>query len=304
MRRVFGYWCSRLRLWRRLMHFSHLALQELVTRLLAEDVGYGDITTLALVPPQAPGHGRFLAKEALVLAGLDVAFTVFRTMDSTIRLDCALQDGVLLSPGSIIAAIHGPARALLTAERVALNLLQRLSGVATVTRRYVDRVRHTKARIIDTRKTTPGLRLLEKYAVRVGGGHNHRFGLGDGVLIKDNHIAIAGGITTTVNLARQAVSHLQKIEVEVENFPQLHEALAAGADAILLDNMTPEQTREAVRLVRETPGGEHLLLESSGGITLQTVHLYAEAGVDLISVGALTHSAPAVDISLEMTAAD
>jgi len=286
------------------MHFSPLALQELVTRLLAEDVGYGDITTLALVPPQAPGHGRFLAKEALVLAGLDVAFTVFRTMDSTIRLDCALQDGVLLSPGSIIAAIHGPARALLTAERVALNLLQRLSGVATATRRYVEAVRHTKARIIDTRKTTPGLRLLEKYAVQVGGGHNHRFGLGDGVLIKDNHIAIAGGIPTAVSLARQAVTHLQKIEVEVEDFRQLREALAAGADAILLDNMTPEQTREAVRLVRETPGGEHILLESSGGITLATVHLYAEAGVDLISVGALTHSAPAVDISLEMTAVE
>ena len=286
------------------MHFSHLALQELVTRLLAEDVGYGDITTLALVPPQAQGHGRFLVKEALVLAGLDVAGTVFRTVDSTIRLDCAMQDGVLLSPGSIIAEIHGPARALLTAERVALNLLQRLSGVATATRRYVEAVRHTKARIIDTRKTTPGLRLLEKYAVQVGGGHNHRFGLGDGVLIKDNHIAIAGGIPTAVSLARQAISHLQKIEVEVEDFTQLYEALAAGADAILLDNMTPEQTREAVHLVRQTPGGEHILLESSGGITLQTVRLYAEAGVDLISVGALTHSAPAVDISLEMTAED
>jgi len=286
------------------MHFSHLALQELVTRLLAEDIGYGDITTLALVPPQAQGHGRLLAKEALVLAGLDVACTVFRTVDSTIRLDCALQDGVPLSPGSIIAEIHGPARALLTAERVALNLLQRLSGVATATRRYVEAVRHTKARIIDTRKTTPGLRLLEKYAVQVGGGHNHRFGLGDGVLIKDNHIAIAGGIPTAVSLARQAVSHLQKIEVEVEDFTQLREALAAGADTILLDNMTPEQTREAVHLVRQTPGGEHILLESSGGITLQTVRLYAEAGVDLISVGALTHSAPAVDISLEITAED
>jgi nicotinate-nucleotide pyrophosphorylase (carboxylating) len=286
------------------MDLSPLVLRELVTRLLEEDVGYSDITTLATVPPQARGHGRFLAKEALVLAGLEVALAVFHTVDSTIRLDCALQDGVQLTPGSVIAEIYGPARALLTAERVALNLLQRLSGVATVTWRYVESVRHTGARIIDTRKTTPGLRLLEKYAVRVGGGHNHRFGLGDGVLIKDNHIAIAGGITTAVHLARQTVSHLQKIEVEVETFPQLHEALAAGADAILLDNMTPEQTREAVRLVRESPGGAQLLLESSGGITLQTAHLYAEAGVDLISVGALTHSAPAVDISLEMTADD
>ena len=286
------------------MHFSPLALRELVTRLLEEDIGYGDITTLAIVPPQAHGHGRLLAKEALVLAGLDIAVAVFHTVDSTIRLDGAMQDGAHLTPGNVIAEMHGPARALLTAERVALNLLQRLSGVATATRRYVDTVRHTKARIVDTRKTTPGLRLLEKYAIRVGGGHNHRFGLGDGVLIKDNHIAIAGGITTAVNLARQAVSHLQKIEVEVEDFPQLHEALAAGADAILLDNMTPHQTREAVRLVRETAGGEQILLESSGGITLKTVHLYAEAGVDLISVGALTHSAPAVDISLEMTAED
>src|SRR5262252_5620535 len=286
------------------MDLSLLVLRELVTRLLEEDVGYGDITTLATVPPQARGHGCLLAKEALVLAGLEVALAVFHTVDSTIRLDRAMQDGVHLTPGSIIAEIHGPARALLTAERVALNLLQRLSGVATATRRYVEAVRHTKARIIDTRKTTPGLRLLEKYAVQIGGGHNHRFGLGDGVLIKDNHIAIAGGIPTAVSLARQAVSHLQKIEVEVEDFRQLHEALAAGADAILLDNMTPEQTREAVHLVRETPGGEHILLESSGGITLQTVRLYAEAGVDLIAVGALTHSAPAVDISLELTAED
>jgi len=286
------------------MHFAHLALRELVTRLLEEDVGYGDITTLAIVPPQARGHGRLLAKEDLVLAGLEVALAVFQTVDHTSRLDCATADGVLLSAGSVIAEIHGSAQGLLTAERVALNLLQRLSGVATATRRYVDAVRHTQARIIDTRKTTPGLRLLEKYAIRVGGGHNHRFGLGDGVLIKDNHIAIAGGISTAVSLARQAVSHLQKIEVEVEDFTQLQEALTAGADAILLDNMTPEQTREAVRLVRKAPGGEHILLESSGGITLHTAHLYAEAGVDLISVGALTHSAPAVDISLEMTAED
>ena len=232
------------------MHFSHLALRELITRLLEEDVGYGDITTLAIVPPQAQGHGRFLAKEALVLAGLDVALAVFHTVDDTIRLDGATQDGASLPAGSIIAEVHGPARALLTAERVALNLLQRLSGVATATRRYVDAVQHTRARIIDTRKTTPGLRLLEKYAVRVGGGHNHRFGLGDGVLIKDNHIAIAGGISAAISLARQTVSHLQKIEVEVENFSQLREALAAGAETIMLDNMTPEQTRAAVHLVR------------------------------------------------------
>lgn len=284
------------------MYFSRLALRDLAVRLLEEDVGYGDITTLAIVPPEARGHGRFLAKEALVIAGLDVALTVLHTMDPTIQMDCCVQDGAQLHEGDVFAEIHGPAQALLTAERVALNLLQRLSGVATATRHYVDAVRHTKARVVDTRKTTPGLRALEKYAVCVGGGHNHRFGLGDGVLIKDNHIAIAGGVVSAIGLARRAVSHLQKIEVEVENFEQLREALAAAADAILLDNMTPEQTHEAVRIVRQFPGGERVLLESSGGITLATVRLYAEAGVDLISAGALTHSAPAVDISLEITA--
>lgn len=281
---------------------SPMAVRDLVTRLLEEDVGYGDITTLATVPPHARAQGQIFAKEALVLAGLEVAVTVFHTVDSTIRVDCVAADGTGLAPGGVCAEVHGPARALLTAERVALNLLQRLSGVATMTRRYVTAVQHTKARIVDTRKTTPGLRLLEKYAVRVGGGHNHRFGLGDGVLIKDNHIAIAGGVAAAIRHARQAVSHLQKIEIEVENFAQLHDALDAGAEAILLDNMSPEQTREAVQIVRSAPGGSQIQLESSGGITLQTVHLYAEAGVDLISVGALTHSAPAVDISLEMTA--
>jgi len=285
------------------MSFAPLVLRDLATRLLEEDVGYGDITTLATVPAQARGTGQIFAKEALVVAGLDVACAVFHTMDSSIEVEPVSQDGAHLSPGGVIAIVRGPARALLTAERVALNLLQRLSGVATTTRRYVDAVRHTKAHIVDTRKTTPGLRLLEKYAVQVGGGHNHRFGLGDGVLIKDNHIAMAGGVTAAINLARQAVSHLQKIEIEVETFPQLHEALSAGADAILLDNMNPEQTREAVALVRQSAGGERILLESSGGITLQTVRLYAEAGVDIISVGALTHSAPAVDISLEIIAA-
>lgn len=279
-----------------------MAVRDLITRLLEEDVGYGDITTLATVPPQTRAQGQIFAKEALVVAGLAIAVAVFHTVDSNIRVDCVATDGASLTPGGVLAEVRGPARALLTAERVALNLLQRLSGVATVTRRYVAAVQHTKARIVDTRKTTPGLRWLEKYAVRIGGGHNHRFGLGDGVLIKDNHIAIAGGVAAAIQHARQAVSHLQKIEIEVEDFAQLHAALESGADAILLDNMSPEQTKEAVHLVRSSPGGAQIQLESSGGITLQTVQLYAEAGVDLISVGALTHSAPAVDISLEMTA--
>ncbi len=285
------------------MQFSQRALHELASRFLEEDTGTGDITTLAIVPAHTWGRGHLLAKAPLVLAGLDVARAVFQAADSAVRLYSTVQDGACLTPGSVVAEIHGPAQALLTAERVALNLLQRLAGVATLTRRYVEAVQHTTARIIDTRKTTPGLRLLEKYAVRVGGGHNHRFGLADGVLIKDNHITLVGSIAQAVEMVRAAVSHLQRIEVEVDRLSQIPEAIAAGADAILLDNMTPSQTREAVCLVRATPGGERVLLESSGGITLETVRDYAEAGVDLISSGALTHSAPAVDISLEITVA-
>lgn len=285
------------------MNLSQRALQTLVGHFLEEDIGYGDVTTLALVPGNVRGHGRFLAKAPLVVAGLEVAMAVFQVTDSAIRLQCHAQDGDHLQPGTVFAEVFGSAQGILTGERVALNLLQRLSGIATVTSRYVQAVQHTGARIIDTRKTTPGLRLLEKYAVRVGGGHNHRVGLGDGVLIKDNHIAIAGGVARAITLTRETVSHLHKIEIEVETFDQLREALEARADVILLDNMTPEQTLEAVALVRSTPGGEQILLESSGGVTLETVRHYAEAGVNLISVGALTHSAPAVDISLEVTTA-
>jgi nicotinate-nucleotide pyrophosphorylase (carboxylating) len=282
------------------MHLSQRMLSDLASRFLDEDIGFGDITTLAVVPAQAQGHGRLLAKAPLVLAGLEVAQAVFLTADHHISLQSTVTDGDWLEPGTVFAELHGPAQALLTAERVALNLLQRLSGVATLTRRYVEAIQHTPARVIDTRKTTPGLRLLEKYAVRVGGGHNHRFGLADGVLIKDNHIAMVGSIGKAIELVRQQVSHLQKIEVEVDRLEQIPEALKAGAEAILLDNMTPEETREAVQMVRQAPGGERVLLETSGGVTLETVRAYAEAGVDLISSGALTHSAPAVDISLDL----
>jgi nicotinate-nucleotide pyrophosphorylase (carboxylating) len=282
------------------MHLSQRMLTDLASRFLDEDIGFGDITTMAIVPAQAQGHGRLLAKAPLVLAGLEVAQAVFHTADSRTSLHSLVTDGDWLEPGTVLAELHGPAQALLTAERVALNLLQRLSGVATLTRRYVEAIQHTPARVIDTRKTTPGLRLLEKYAVRVGGGHNHRFGLADGVLIKDNHIAIVGSIGKAIEQVRNQVSHLQKIEVEIDRLDQIPEALKAGADAILLDNMTPEETREAVQRVREAPGGERVLLETSGGVTLETVRAYAEAGVDLISSGALTHSAPAVDISLDL----
>ncbi len=289
--------------WRMEMQLSQRMLTELASRFLDEDIGFGDITTMAVVPSQAQGHGRLVAKAPLVLAGLEVARAVFATADRTIVLESAVEDGARLDRGMVFAELHGPAQALLTAERVALNLLQRLSGVATLTRRYVEAVQHTSARVIDTRKTTPGLRLLEKYAVRVGGGHNHRFGLADGVLIKDNHIAVVGSITNAIERVRNSVSHLQKIEIEVDRLDQIPEALKAGADAILLDNMTPEETVEAVQMVREVPGGEQILLETSGGVTIDTVRAYAEAGVDLISSGALTHSAPAVDISLDLTIA-
>ena len=282
------------------MHLSQRALQDMVERFLEEDIGFGDITTLAVVPEGAHGQGRLIAKAPLVVAGLEVARAAFQVVDERVQWCSEVQDGMTVQPGGTLAALEGPGGALLTAERVALNLLQRLSGVATLTRRYVDAVAHTRARVIDTRKTTPGLRALEKYAVRVGGGHNHRFGLADGVLIKDNHIAIVGSIEKAIAAVRAQVSHLQKIEIEVDRIDQIPEALAAGADAILLDNMTPEQTHEAVALVRSKPGGERILLETSGGVTLKTVRDYAEAGVDLISSGALTHSAPAVDISLDI----
>lgn len=282
---------------------SQRALHELACHFLDEDVGAGDVTTLATIPEQAQGHGRLLAKAALVLAGLDVARAVFQAADGAVRLQHHVQDGAWLASGTVFAELQGTARALLTAERVALNLLQRLSGIATLTRRYVETVQHTNVRIVDTRKTTPGLRLLEKYAVRVGGGFNHRFGLADGVLIKDNHIAMVGSLTKAVALVRASVSHLHKIEVEVDTLAQLEEALSAGVDAILLDNMTPEQTCDAVQRVRAAPGGERILLETSGGVTLESVRHYAEAGVDLISSGALTHSAAAVDISLELDVA-
>jgi nicotinate-nucleotide pyrophosphorylase (carboxylating) len=272
----------------------------MVAGFLAEDIGRGDITTLATVPPGARARGRLVAKQPLVVAGLDVARMVFAELDPDVTVDARAHDGDSAPDDAILADLSGSARSLLTGERVALNLLQRLSGVATLTRRYVEAIQGTQARIIDTRKTMPGLRRLEKYAVTVGGGQNHRMGLDDGVLIKDNHIALAGGLRHAVEAARAAVAHLHKIQVEVEDLDQLHEALKLGVDAVLLDNMTPAETREAVGVIRGSPGGERIVIESSGGIALETVRRYAEASVDLISIGALTHSAPAVDISLEL----
>lgn len=276
------------------------ALFSQISAFLAEDLGRGDITTQSTVARNARARGRFLAKEPMVIAGLEVAEAVFSTLDSQQQLEAFVSDGEEVEAGKVVARTNGFADVLLAGERVALNLLQRLSGIATQTRRFVRAVEGTGAQIVDTRKTTPGLRMLEKYAVTAGGGRNHRFGLDDGVLIKDNHIAMAGGVAAAVERARAAVGHLHKIEVEVSSERDLREAIESGADIILLDNQTPEGTAKLVRLARELK--PEITLESSGGITLDNVRAFAEAGVDLISVGALTHSARAMDISFKIQA--
>jgi nicotinate-nucleotide pyrophosphorylase (carboxylating) len=274
------------------------ALFQQIGAFLSEDLGRGDITTQSTITRNAHARGRFLAKEPLVIAGLEAAEAVFSTLDSQQQLEAFFSDGDEVEAGKVIARTNGFADVLLAGERVALNLLQRLSGIATTTRAFVQAVEGTNAQIVDTRKTTPGLRMLEKYAVESGGGRNHRFGLDDGVLIKDNHIALAGGVGAAVERARQSVGHLHKIEVEVSNERDLREAITSGADILLLDNLTPEATRPLVELAREL--SKSVLLEASGGIRLENVRAYGEAGVDLISVGALTHSARAMDISFKI----
>lgn len=270
-------------------------VDEILRRALAEDVGTGDITTLLTVPEGIEAHGEFVATQAGVLAGIPIAERVFHHVDARIRLEPLMKEGQSFSANTLLAEVRGEARGILTAERVALNFLQRLSGIATFTARFVEAVKDLPVRICDTRKTTPGLRYLERYAVRVGGGYNHRFGLYDAVLIKDNHIAVCGGITQAVERARRALPHTMKIEVECATLQQVEEALEAGVDIILLDNMTPDQLHEAVRLAKG-----RAFIEASGGVRIDTVRQIAETGVDAISVGALTHSAPAIDIKLEM----
>jgi nicotinate-nucleotide pyrophosphorylase (carboxylating) len=270
-----------------------------IGEFLAEDIGRGDITTQACVSDDVSAMGRFLAKENLVVCGLAVAEAVFIHLDEeSPEIEAFANEGEEVAAGTVFATLKGYADVLLTGERVALNLLQRMSGVATLTRAYVNAVEGTSAQIVDTRKTTPGLRMLEKYAVTIGGGKNHRFGLDDGVLIKDNHIALAGGITEAVVKAKQKVGHLHKIEVEISNWAQLREALEAGADIVLLDNQTPEEAAKLVQMARQI--NPAVLLEASGGMDLDRVRSFAEAGVDLISVGRLTHSARAVDISFKI----
>jgi nicotinate-nucleotide pyrophosphorylase (carboxylating) len=274
------------------------ALFSQIGAFLSEDLGRGDITTQATVTRNSRARGRFLAKEPMVVAGLEAAEAVFSTLDSQQQIEAFASDGEEIEAGKVIARTSGFADVLLAGERVALNLLQRLSGIATLTRKYVRAIEGTNAQIVDTRKTTPGLRMLEKYAVLSGGARNHRFGLDDGVLIKDNHIALAGGINAAVERARESIGHLHKIEIEVSAEKDLREAIRSGADILLLDNLSPEETARMATIAREL--SPHIALESSGGITLENVLSYAEAGVDLISIGALTHSARAMDISFKI----
>lgn len=272
-----------------------IMLQPLVDAALREDLGRGgDITTNAIIPANQKWKGALVARQSGVIAGLDCSRLAFHQMDSAIRFKVKKPDGSEVKPKDVIATIEGPARAIITGERVALNFLGHLSGIATATHNLVKAVKPHKARICCTRKTTPGLRALEKYAVRAGGGANHRFGLDDAVLIKDNHIAVAGSVREAVMRARKSVGHLVKVELEVDTLQQLQEALSLPIDAVLLDNMTPAQLKKAVAMVKGK-----FVTEASGRVTLDTVKGIAASGVDMISVGWITHSAPVLDIGLD-----
>ncbi len=271
--------------------------RDLVRQALSEDLLYGDPTTEALFPKPFDAIGDVVAKEDLVIAGLDLFEIVFQTLDPTVRFEPVFSPGQLVPKGGLIARLTGDGRSILKAERTALNFMQKLSGIATLTRQFVEAVKGTPAQVVDTRKTTPGYRALEKKAVRLGGGGNHRFHLGDLILIKDNHIALVGGIKEAVTRARAYSGHTLKIEVEVNTFEELEAAIATLPEIIMLDNMNIDQIKKAVARIRSENQG--ILIEVSGGVTLDTVKTIANSGVDLISVGALTHSAPAVDISLE-----
>lgn len=271
------------------------SIEEFIELALKEDIGPGDITTDNLIDSELSGVGTIIAKEPLVLAGLDVAAKVFQRLDPQISFKPHYRDGDSVKPRESIVTISGNLRALLTGERTALNFLQRLSGIATLVRSYVEKLGQTTVRLVDTRKTTPGWRTLEKYAVRIGGAYNHRMGLYDGVLIKDNHIEVCGGISAAIEGIREIVSHLVKIEVEVSDLPGVEEALAAGADVIMLDNMDIQQVTEAVKRINGKA-----VVEVSGGITDQSLKQLGKTGVDIISVGALTHSARSVDLSMRI----
>ena len=281
------------------MQLLPLQYEPILRAALEEDVGAGDITTYLTVPEFKAARATVRARAEGIVAGLPIAERAFTLVEPGAKWEPMIRDGERVRAGAALATVMGTARGLLTAERVALNFLQHLSGIATLTMRFVLAVAGTNARIVDTRKTTPGLRTLEKYAVRVGGGHNHRIGLYDAVLIKDNHLAAGGGVGATVWRAREGAPHPMRIEVECKTLAQVGEAVTSGADIILLDNMDVDALREAVRRI-----GGQALTEASGGVNLQTVQAIAQTGVDLISVGALTHSAPALDIALDFQEQD
>jgi nicotinate-nucleotide pyrophosphorylase (carboxylating) len=271
------------------------SIEDMIQLALKEDIGPGDITTDNLVAPDTRGRGTIVAKQDLVVAGLKVAEKVFKALEPQIDFNALYADGDRIPAGSTVVRIAGTLGTLLKGERTALNFLQRLSGIATQARTFVGEVAGTAVKLVDTRKTTPGWRVLEKYAVRVGGAHNHRMGLYDGVLIKDNHIAVSGGIANAVKKVRQQASHLVKVEVEAASVEEVKEALAAGAEVIMLDNMDLDQIRQAVRLI-----DKKALVEASGNVTRGRLKELAQTGVDLISIGALTHSAVAVDLSMNI----
>jgi len=273
----------------------NMMTEQLIRLALAEDIGTGDITTDFLIPEGETGEGALVAKETLMVAGTATAAACFAFLDPDCRVEVMAGDGTWVHKGDVILKVHGTLRALLKGERTALNFLQRLSGIATHVSRYAEMVKGLPVRLVDTRKTTPGWRVLEKEAVRTGGAYNHRMALYDGVMIKDNHIAVSGGIKPAVEKVRRFISHLVKVEVEVTDFDELDEALGAGADVIMLDNMTMADVKKAVALV-----GGRAMTEVSGNITDENLRAYAESGVDVISSGALTHQARSVDISMRM----
>jgi nicotinate-nucleotide pyrophosphorylase (carboxylating) len=279
------------------METTDKLIDDLLTLAFAEDVGDGDHTTLSTIPADAMGKQHLLVKEEGILAGVEIAKKVFRKFDPSLKVTVFINDGAHVKPGDIAFVVEGPVRSLLQTERIMLNIMQRMSGIATMTARYQKELEGLKTKVLDTRKTTPGMRILEKQAVKIGGGENHRIGLFDMILIKDNHVDFAGGIAQAVASAKKYLSEKGKnlkIEVEVRNTEEINQALEAGVDRIMLDNFTPERTREAVKLINGRAE-----VESSGGITLETLRAYGECGVDYISVGALTHSVKGLDMSFK-----
>jgi nicotinate-nucleotide pyrophosphorylase (carboxylating) len=276
--------------------FNLSDIDNIIINSLKEDMPSGDITTDNIIDENAVSDAKMIAKDSGVIAGLDIAKRVFQLLDPDVKFEKHFEDGQCVNKGDVIATIHGKTRALLKGERTALNILQRLSGIATKTREYADKIKHLKAKVVDTRKTTPGIRVMEKYAVRVGGGTNHRFCLSDGVLIKDNHIKAAGGIKNAINLVRDKIPHTIKIEVETETIDEVIEAIDGKADIIMLDNMGLDIMKEAVKIINGKA-----IVEASGNVNLDSIVEIAETGVDIISVGSLTHSVKAFDISMKIS---